>query len=129
MAFTQRQSLRFHRLLGPYRPRVVLWICPATARLRWSPRAELPAVLMGTDPEGRWVFGSALGQTNWPSALDDLARALVIDPPSSPYVIEIDGSGPTRAAEPTEIPAPPRGREGPRSKGRPLPPPVRPGGT
>lgn len=110
--FTQRQSLRFHRLLGPYRPEVVVWICPATARLRWSPRTELPAVLMGADSDGRWVFGSALGQTNWPASLEQLGRALGVTPPRSPYVIEI-AAGAVRVAEPVEAPARPRRDEAP----------------
>lgn len=106
-ALAQQQALRFHRILGPYRPEVVLWRCPSDVRLRWSPRVELPAVLMGSDDEGRWWFGSALGQSNWPEPLAQLTEALALAPPP-PYVIELTGAEAPKAAEPTPIPSPRR---------------------
>jgi len=89
--FTQRQALHFHRRLGPYVPHVFLWRCPSDVRLRRSSRVELPAVLLGTDAEERWVFGLALGQSNWPHALEQLGNALNLAAPESPYVVEVAG--------------------------------------
>lgn len=107
--YAQRQAFGFHRLLGPHVPTVETWTCPVDVRLVWSSRVELPAELLGTDPAGRWVFGSALGRSNWSKALEDLARAMSLDPPRSPYVVEI-GPDATRALEPVEIPTPKVGR-------------------
>ncbi len=87
----QRQALRFHRVLGPYVPMVLVWSCPSDVDLRWQSRAEYPAKLLGRSPEG-WVFGLALGASNWRSPLTDLRRVLAIDPVPD-YVIRVSKGG------------------------------------
>ncbi len=68
-----RQSHRYHRVLGPYRPSVLVWRCPPEARLRLDMRAELPAVALGRDARGASLLVHAVGETNWPGAAEELA--------------------------------------------------------
>lgn len=124
-SFEQAQTLEFHRVLGPYVPTVQLWTCPPDVRLRWSARAELPAVLLGRDPAGAWLFGSALGRSNWPDALEQVAARRAVTPPESPYVVEISGEEPPRAVEGAQIPSPRRGAVPPHRRGS-TPTPVQP---
>lgn len=88
-----RQTRRFHRMMGPYQPRVRLWACPTTAHFKADAQAEFPAELLGEGPGGRYFVWS-LGKTNWPKAHDELRRRLTIRPPASRYIFEVGRPAP-----------------------------------
>lgn len=96
--FIQRSALRFHRVLGPYVPRVAVWRCPVQVRLDWDRRSEYPATVAGRDDRGRWVFTSALGGSNWPDAEEELFEALELRPPPRRYIFRLPlGPDPARS--------------------------------
>jgi len=78
--FSQKQSLRFHRALGPYVPAVRVWRCPAQLHLRFDGLAEFPSRHLGERDGQRW-FVYQVGQNNWPRAAEELARNLGLSPP------------------------------------------------
>ncbi len=87
--FVERQQVHFHRALGPYRPTVILWRCPRTARMRYDPMTELPAEFLGVDRSGANILIHAVGRTNWPTARADLLQLLALTPPSQRYIFEL----------------------------------------
>ncbi len=89
-ALTQKQSLRFHRLLGPYRPKVQVWSCPRSLRYRFDGREEFPALYMGD--RARSYFFHAVGESNWPQAYEDLQRYLGLEKPKKKYTFEVGGA-------------------------------------
>lgn len=87
--FEALQTLRFHRLLGPYVPAVHVWRCPADVELAWMREERFPARLLGTDEEGRWLFVSQVGASNWPRADEAIERALAPEPPPTRHVFRL----------------------------------------
>jgi hypothetical protein len=85
----QRQSVRFHRVLGPYRPTVRLWSCPQDSGYVFDGREEFPSLYLGERPGGRRYFLHALGETNWPDASEQLIAHLGIVKPKEKYVFEL----------------------------------------
>lgn len=84
----QKQTLRFHRVLGTYRPAVTLWACPADVRLSYDMLEEFPARYLG-ERGGLRYFALALGQSNWPKAIEQIARHLEVTEPKSRYIFEL----------------------------------------
>jgi hypothetical protein len=84
----QQQVVRFHRLLGPYRPTVWLWSCPTDASYTFDGRVEFPSLYLG-DRAGRRYFLHALGETNWPDADDEVVAHLGIVRPAKRYIFEL----------------------------------------
>ena len=76
--FGLAQTMRFHRMLGPYQPRVKLWVCPDDTLLSYNGRVDFPARLLGRTA-GRWYFSLALGQSNWPHAEEQIAKYLHLE--------------------------------------------------
>lgn len=87
-SITQRQTRRFSRFLGPYRPTVLLWACPLEERLAYDARVDFPAELLGESDRARY-FGRALGETNWPGALAQVAAHLDLRPPARRHVFDV----------------------------------------
>ncbi len=73
--FTWRQTRRFHRATGPYRPRVRLWACPVEAPFRFDGAVPFAAERLGVGPGGRYFIWT-LGETNWPRAAAELRHRL-----------------------------------------------------
>lgn len=86
--FEQRQTLRFHRFLGPYRPSVDVWSCPDDAALSYDARADFPAKYVGARGRRRY-FVHRVGRSNWPKAEDELIRFLDVVPPPGRHVFEL----------------------------------------
>lgn len=93
--FAALQTQRFHRVLGPYRPTVRVWLCPAELELALDHKIEFPAKYLGRAPSGESVFSWRLGPSSWPRAESDLARALRVEGPSGKYTFKV---GPKEAA-------------------------------
>ena len=74
------QTIRFHRVLGPYQPRVRLWVCPENQPFEFDGRVDFPARLLGRTA-GHWYFSLMLGQSNWPGAESQIARHLGLEVP------------------------------------------------
>jgi hypothetical protein len=89
----QRQTLRFHRVLGPYRPSVTIWACPSDLHLSYDAMEEFPASYLGKRADGFHYFARSVGETNWPNALDQIGRHLQLVPPRQRYVFEIGRDG------------------------------------
>jgi len=87
--FLQKQTLRFNRALGPYRPAVVLWACPNNNGYEYNALEEFPATYLGDRADGTRFFMRKLGESNWPKALDDLRGHLAIIPPRGRHVFEL----------------------------------------
>lgn len=104
--FQQQQTLRFHRVLGPYRPTVLLWACPQELALSMDMQADYPARLLGESAQHRY-FAHALGETNWPAAEQEIAAHLELVLPSSKYVFEVGPNGVEAAAPPRVLQTPP----------------------
>lgn len=83
------QTLRFHRVLGPYRPQVAIWSCPRGQRLTFDALEEFPATYLGRDPVGAAVFARQVGASNWPGALAELGAYLGLEPPAARYTFEV----------------------------------------
>ena len=83
-----RQTRRFFRRIGPYQPSVCLWACPKTARYRRDRNVDFPAELLGESHNDRY-FHWALGETNWPTSVEDLQRHLGLASPGSRHVFEV----------------------------------------
>jgi len=105
IVISQRQGLRFHRALGPYVPQVRVWRCPAESRLRWNEGEAYPAKLLGSEADGRWLFVSVLGASNWPRAEAQVTAALPTAPLPRPYVFELPLLPPREGAAPSDLPA------------------------
>lgn len=99
LRFEQRQTFRFHRALGPYRPTVTIWRCPDQLTFRYGGQAEFPARFLGTRP-GELYFSSAIGERNWKDAEAELALALNVTPPSSRHLFELGGPSPAAPSPP-----------------------------
>lgn len=89
----QLHTQRFHRVLGPYRPRLRLWACGPEVPLRFDALVEFPAKFMGTRADGLRYFSLMLGQSNWPHAGEQVAQRLQVTPPAERHVFEL-GPGP-----------------------------------
>jgi hypothetical protein len=85
----QKQTVRFHRVLGPYRPAVVLWACPKGTKLSYDAMEEFPARYLGRRDGGASYFALTVGKTNWPDALTQIGAHLGLVPPRDRYVFEI----------------------------------------
>jgi hypothetical protein len=85
----QRQTLRFHRVLGSYRPALTLWACPARIALSYNALEEFPARYLGERADGSRYFVRALGESNWPGAVKEIAGHLALEPPRDRYVFEL----------------------------------------
>jgi hypothetical protein len=85
----QKQTLRFHRLLGPYRPAVMIWACPSDLHLAYDSLEEFPARYIGDRADGSHYFAWAVGESNWPDAIEQIGRHLGLVPPKHRYVFEI----------------------------------------
>lgn len=88
--FQQKQTLRFNRTLGPYRPAVKLWTCPLDQRLKYNSLAEFPARFLGTAGD-QLYFALALGESNWPNAVEQLSARLQPTPPAKRHTFEVGG--------------------------------------
>ncbi|MEM7675404.1 MAG: apolipoprotein N-acyltransferase, partial [Myxococcota bacterium] len=96
-ALIRRQTRRFHRVLGPYTPRVRLWACPLDAVFQFDARTAFPAELLGRTDNHRY-FWWTLGKTNWPNADAQLRRRWALRVPPSRYIFEVGRPPPpTRA--------------------------------
>jgi hypothetical protein len=91
LCFQQKQTLRFNRTLGPYRPAVKLWTCPSDQRLSYNPLSEFPARFLGTHTDGTLWFIHTLGESNWPKAVEELTARLQLIPPGKKHTFEIGG--------------------------------------
>jgi hypothetical protein len=89
----QKQTLRFHRVLGPYRPSILIWACPGDSSLSYDALEEFPARYLGRRANGAHYFVRSIGQTNWPDAIAQIGRHLEIEPPKDRYVFRIPISG------------------------------------
>ncbi|MFO0728635.1 MAG: hypothetical protein U1E65_32965 [Myxococcota bacterium] len=89
LALEERQSQRFHRALGPYRPTVTLSLCSAASHLRFDPLVEFPAEYVGTVAGGAHLFLHAVGKSSWRGAVRDLSRFLGPTPPPLRHVFEV----------------------------------------
>ena len=78
--FGLAQTVRFHRVLGPYQPRVELWACPERHVFEYDGRVDFPARVLGRNGES-WYFSLALGESNWPDAEAQIAAHLGLEPP------------------------------------------------
>lgn len=87
---TDRQTQRFHRALGPYKPRVRLWACTGRTALSYDAKADFPARYLGRSARGVHYFSLALGQSNWPSAESQIARHVGAVAPDRRHVFEIE---------------------------------------
>lgn len=86
--FEQRQTIRFHRFLGPYRPGVDLWSCPKDVAFSYDARADFPAQYVGERSERRY-FLHTVGKTNWPKAIEELTKVLGVTPPENRHTFEL----------------------------------------
>ncbi|MCK6552819.1 hypothetical protein L6R52_43750 [Myxococcota bacterium] len=93
----QKQTLRFHRVLGSYHPSAVLWACPTTIGLVIDDHVELPAKYLGTKAGLRY-FLHKVGESSWPKAEEELRSYLGVPPPERRYVFEL----PPLAGHPAE---------------------------
>lgn len=84
-----KQRVHFHRVLGPYRPTVVLWWCAPEVRLSYDPMTELPAEFLGVGHRGGNVLIHAVGETNWPEARRQIAEHLDLVPPPTRYIFKL----------------------------------------
>jgi hypothetical protein len=84
----QRQTLRFHRALGTYRPAAELWACPTSVALQIDDHVELPAKYLGTR-SGLRYFLHKVGESSWPGAEDELRGYLGVPPPERRYVFDL----------------------------------------
>lgn len=98
----QRQTLRFHRVLGPYRPTVLIWACPVEDGFTYDDHVEFPSLFLGERDHRTRYFGWTVGETNWPKALDQISRHLQVVRPTERYVFEL----PARAATSSAAAAP-----------------------
>lgn len=94
--YQARQTQRFHRVLGPYRPSVRVWLCPAALPLELDHGVEFPAIYLGTTPSAEHAFLWRLGPSSWPSAERELQAELEVSAPAQRYLFRINGgtSGP-----------------------------------
>ncbi|MBK8012336.1 MAG: hypothetical protein IPK13_13385 [Deltaproteobacteria bacterium] len=72
--FVAQQTLRFHRLLGPFVPSVRVWACPAEIEAHYDEHAEFAAQYLGTAPRGGHFFAYSVGPKNWPGAVREVAE-------------------------------------------------------
>jgi hypothetical protein len=86
-----RQTWRFHRVLGPYQPEVVLWSCIARDVFKYDVKSEHPAEFLGQTPSRRLLFLRALGETNWKSVREDVRRHLNVEKPKNRYLFQVGG--------------------------------------
>jgi len=92
LSMRAQQSWRFHRVLGPYQPELVLWSCASTTRFLYDVKTEHPAEFLGTGQKGRLFFLRSLGETNWRTARDDVRRHLKLVPPKQRYLFQLGGT-------------------------------------
>lgn len=83
------QTHRFHRALGPYRPKVRLWACGGPLSLTYDGLVEFPAIYLGRRPDGVHYFALRLGQNNWPGAEEQIGRHLGVVAPKARHVFQI----------------------------------------
>lgn len=102
-ALSAQHTQRFHRVLGPYVPRVELWWCGADSHLRYDPTVEFPAVYLGQGTHGEQLWVHQVGASGWDGAAEQLAAFFRVVPPPGRYVFEVGGPGGTRA-----VPSSPR---------------------
>ncbi len=91
VAFEQRQTIRFHRFLGPYTPRVRVWSCPDDVAFTYDAKADFPAIYVGTRGARRF-FVHRVGESNWPSADEQIVAHLAVTKPERRHVFELPGS-------------------------------------
>lgn len=113
---TAQHTQRFHRVLGPYVPRVAVWWCSADSHLRYDPTVEFPAVYAGEGTHGERLFVHTVGASAWAGATEQLAAFFRVAPPPGRYVFEVGGPRGTRAVTPPASPGGP-----PRAPRRPAP--------
>ncbi len=87
----QRQTQRFHRVLGPYQPSFRIYRCPTQAAYSYQSQEEFPARYMGKDSSQNNYFFGSTGQNNWPSALQQLQNYLRLSKPNSRYIFKVGG--------------------------------------
>jgi hypothetical protein len=85
----QSQTLKFHRILGPYRPTVRIWACPSDLVLEYDAMEEFPARYLGARGDGSNYFGWTVGESNWPNALEEIGLHLALRPPPQRYVFQV----------------------------------------
>lgn len=93
--FGLAQTVRFHRVLGPYQPRVNLWACTETHSFAYDGRADFPARLLGHAAD-HWYFSLALGESNWPDAEAQIAAELRLERPPK-YRFHVGAGDPAHA--------------------------------
>lgn len=86
--FRQRQTIRFHRFLGPYRPSVLVWTCPDSVALTYDAKADFPAKFVGTHGRSRY-FVHRVGESNWPTAEAEVTARLGAEAPPRRHVFEL----------------------------------------
>ncbi|MEQ9499638.1 MAG: hypothetical protein RIT81_22315 [Deltaproteobacteria bacterium] len=91
--FQQRQTVRFHRFLGPYRPRVLVWSCPDTVAFSYDAKADFPAKFVGTLGRARF-FVHRVGESNWPKAEEQVKTRLGAQQPQRRHVFELPAAAP-----------------------------------
>ena len=102
-SFRWQQTRRFHRVIGPYQPRVRLWACSMNAPFRFDTKTEFPAELLGDGPGGRYFVWS-LGETNWPESMAELRTRLGVQAPASRYIFEVGPGAPAAQPSPPSTP-------------------------
>jgi hypothetical protein len=106
-ALSAQHTQRFHRVLGPYVPRVELWWCGVDSHLRYDPTVEFPAVYQGQGTHGEQLWVHTVGASSWDGAAQQLAQFFRVSPPAGRYVFEVGGPSGTRAVPASPLP---RGR-------------------
>lgn len=96
LVLSQMHGLRFHRALGPYVPQARVWRCPPDVELEWDEGESYAAKLAGRSSDGRWLFVSVVGASNWSGAEEQLVEALAVEPPEQSYVFKIPLVQPAR---------------------------------
>jgi hypothetical protein len=103
-ALAAQHTQRFHRVLGPYVPRVELWWCGADSHLRYDPTVEFPAVYQGQGTHGEQLWVHTVGASSWDEAGPQLAQFFRVTPPAGRYVFEVGGPGGTRVVPASPLP-------------------------
>ena len=86
------QSWKFHRAIGPYRPKLSVWACDATVELSYMHSSSKNAEYLGKKSDGTNYFVLGLGETNWTDYRRELRHFFRLTAPVKRHIFQIKPS-------------------------------------
>jgi|GEM_PF-3115036 len=83
------QSWKFHRAIGPYRPTLAVWACPAKVELSYMHSSSKNAEYLGKKSDGTNFFVLGLGETNWADYRRELRTFFKLTAPIKRHIFRL----------------------------------------